>query len=63
MDCHAKERETVGFGRGWLDVADEEGRMKVLMVTGNGRLLDGINRHVLMVAGGLQARGIEVAGD
>lgn len=35
--------------------------MKALMVTGNGRLLDGINRHVLMVAGGLQARGIEVA--
>ena len=35
--------------------------MKVLMVTGNGRLLDGINRHVLMVAGGLQARGVEVA--
>ena len=35
--------------------------MKILMVTGNGRLLDGINRHVLMVAGGLQARGVEVA--
>lgn len=35
--------------------------MKVLMMTGNGRLLDGINRHVLMVAGGLQARGVEVA--
>lgn len=35
--------------------------MKVLMVTGNGRLLDGINRHVLMVSGGLQARGVEVA--
>ena len=35
--------------------------MRILMVTGNGRLLDGINRHVLMVAGGLQARGIEVA--
>ena len=44
-----------------MGVADEEGRMKVLMVTGNGRLLDGINRHVLMVAGGLQARGVEVA--
>ena len=35
--------------------------MRILMVTGNGRLLDGINRHVLMVSGGLQARGVEVA--
>ena len=32
--------------------------MKVLMMTGNGRLLDGINRHVLMVAGGLQSRSL-----
>lgn len=34
--------------------------MRILMLTGNTSLQDGVNRHVLMVAGGLVRRGVEV---
>lgn len=39
---------------------DGEVKMKVLMLTTNASLMDGINRHILAISGGLVREGVEV---